>query len=105
MAYENDNIEENLPLKNYEEQKGSENNFNLVNDSLINTVVDNVQNISEEKIPEKVENDNFKNPSQNLETSSSESAIQHSSNSCLISIPVQVCVSFLNNILFFMLKY
>lgn len=88
MSYENDNIEENLPLTNYEEQNALENNFNLANDSLINTVVDNVQNISGEK----VENDNFKNPSQNLETNSPESAIQHSSNSSLISIPVQVFI-------------
>lgn len=97
MAYENDNIAvENLPLIKYEGQEAIENSFNLVTDSLINTIY-NVQNISEEKI----ENDNVTNPSQNLETNCPESAIQHSSNSSLINIAIQVCISFLYIYLFF----
>lgn len=87
MAYENDNIEiENLPLTKYQGQKTLENN--IVNDSLMNDIVDDVQNVTEEKI----ENDYLKNSNQNLEINNLESTIQHSSNNSLINIPIQVCI-------------
>lgn len=92
-VHENDNIEfDNLSLTKYQDQQALENNLNVINDALVNSTVDGVENMSEEKIEIKVENDDFKKPIQNVEISNLNLTNQHSSNSVLINIPVQVCI-------------